>query len=356
MDSRERVMLAMAKEKPDRVPLNFRATDQVIQRLAASLYTDYYGVLNHFHIDFREVIPAYTGPRFEPLPDGSQVDLWGVGRKEVVDENRRDILITHNPLSDADSVADVENHAWPNPEWFDYRAVARWCNGFKGYAISSPGLHLEGYHGVFHQLTYLFGMEKAMMHLVERPDLIEAATGKIMDFFIAYYERLFTAAGGMLDFLFYKDDFGGQQNLLISKPMFRRFFAPNIKTLSDLARSFGGSFILHSCGAVMKLIPDFIEAGTAVLDPIQVTAKGMDIKVLADEYGDRLTFHGGIDVQRLMPRGSEREIRAAARDLIEVLGSGGGYFFSPSHRFQPDTPTANIVALYEEALEAGRYV
>ena len=159
---------------------------------------------------------------------------------------------------------------------------------FKSYALSSPGIHLEGYHGVFHQLTYLFGMEKAMMHLVERPDLVNAAITKIMDFFTEYYERLFKASEGMLDFIFYKDDFGGQQNLLISKPMFREYFAPNIRTLSQLAESKGAKLILHSCGAVMKLVPDFIEAGVAVLDPIQVTAKGMDIHELAREYGGPL--------------------------------------------------------------------
>lgn len=355
MDSRERVLMAMAKEKPDRVPVNFRATDQVIQRLAASLYTDYFGILNHYKIDFREVIPPYIGPIFDDLKDGSRIDLWGVGRKEVQTDDGRDVLISHNPLAQASTVEEVENHNWPQPEWFDYEPLASWCNSFQGFAISTPGLHLEGYHGVFHQLTYLFGMEKAMMHLVERPDLIEAAIKKIMEFFAAYYDRFFSAAPGMLDFLFYKDDFGGQRNLLISKPMFNQYFAPTIKTLADLARSHGARLILHSCGAVMKLIPDFIQAGVTVLDPIQVTAKGMDIRVLAKEYGSDLTFHGGIDVQRLMPRGTEEEIRAAVRELVEVLGDNGGFFFSPSHRFQPDTPTSNIVTLYDEVFKVGRY-
>ena len=347
--------MAMAKERPDRVPSNFRATDQVIQRLASSLYTDYYGVLHHFQVDFREIIPPYIGPKAACLADGTQFDLWGVGRKEVTTGEGRDLLISYNPLSDADSVEDVENHAWPKAEWFDFGAITKWCQNFKGYALSTPGIHLEGYHGVFHQLTYLFGMEKAMMHLAIRPDLINAAIDKIMVFFTAYYDRLFKASEGAIDFLFYKDDFGGQKNLLISTSMFRQFFAPNIKQLSDLADSYGAKFILHSCGAVMKMIPDFIQSGVAVLDPIQVTADGMDIHELAEKYSDRLTFHGGIDVQRLMPRGSEEEIRAAVRETVEVLGRNGGYFFSPSHRFQPDTPTENITALYDEFFKVGVY-
>ncbi len=355
MDSKERVMMAMANEQPDRIPSNFRATEQVVQRLASSLYTDYFGVLNHFQVDFREIIPPYIGPRAEILKDGTQIDLWGVGRKELITAGGRDLLISYNPLSYANSVEDVENHTWPKAEWFDYGVITNWCKNFKGYALSTPGIHLEGYHGVFHQLTYLFGMEKAMMYLAARPDLINAAINKIMEFFIAYYDRLFKASQGSLDFLFYKDDFGGQKNLLISPSMFRQFFAPNMKLLSDLAESYGAKFFFHSCGSVMKMIPGFIQAGVAVLDPIQVTADGMDIHELASKYGNQLTFHGGIDVQRLMPRGSEEEIRAAVRKTVDVLAANGGYFFSPSHRFQPDTPTENIIALYDEFFRVGVY-
>ena len=130
MDSKERVMIAMDKEKPDRVPVNFRATDQVVQRLAASLYTDYLGVLNHFQVDFREIIPPYIGPQFKSLADGSHIDLWGVGRKEVVSEEGRDLLISHNPLEDATSLEEINGHAWPKADWFDYGAVTKWCKSF----------------------------------------------------------------------------------------------------------------------------------------------------------------------------------------------------------------------------------
>jgi uroporphyrinogen decarboxylase len=199
-------------------------------------------------------------------------------------------------------------------------------------------------------------MEKAMMLLVTEPEMVAAAIEEIMKFFISYYERIFEAGSGLIDFLFYKDDFGAQNNLLISQTTFREFFFSNIKGLSDLAGSFGATFILHSCGSVMKLIPDFIEAGVAVLDPIQVTAREMDIYKLKQEFGQRLSFHGGIDVQRLMPFGTIEEITNKAKETIEVLGRDGGYFFSPSHRFQPDTPIENIAALYGAALKYGACV
>jgi uroporphyrinogen decarboxylase len=349
MTSRERVNKAMAQQDTDRVPINFRATEQVAQRLAAALETDYNGILQHFRVDFREVVPAYIGPRHAPV-DGCAIDIWGVGRREVVSEHARDVLITLHPLAGAESVEAVAAHHWPRAEWFDFSRVAQMCRDYDAYAISTPGMQMSGYHGVFHLLTYLFGMERAMMDLAAEPELMEEAIRRIMDFYTAYYTRLFEAAAGRIDFLFYKDDFGAQNSLLISPRMFRTFFYPCIVELARLAARHGARLALHSCGSVRRLIPDFIEAGVAVLDPIQVTAADMDIRDLKSAFGDRLVFHGAIDVQRLMPFGTPAEIRASARATIDVLGQGGGYFFSPSHRFQPDTPVENILALYAEAL------
>ncbi len=356
MNSKERVMVTMAHEEADRIPINFRATDQIVQRLSKLMCSDYFGILNHYQVDFREVIPPYVGPRFQKAEDGSEIDMWGVGRKELITETGRDVMISISPLKDANSPEEIKNHNWPKVEWFDFSQVKQVCNQFKEYAISTPGIHIEGYHGVFHLLTYLFGMEKAMLELVINPELIKAAVKEIMRFFTNYYQQLFKSAEGMIDFLFYKDDFGAQNSLLISPEAFKEFFYPNIKELSDLAANYGAKVIMHSCGSVIKIIPEFIEAGVAVLDPIQVTAKDMDIRELKSRFGEQLTFHGGIDVQRLMPFGTVEKIKANAKETIEILGKNGGYFFSPSHRFQPDTPIENIISLYEAALKYGRYL
>ncbi|MCP4405743.1 MAG: hypothetical protein GY801_51635 [bacterium] len=350
MNSKERVMLTMSHQKADRVPINFRATQQIAQRLAKSICSDYLGILYHYNVDFREIVPPYIGPRLQKAADGSDIDLWGVGRKIAITESGNEERITINPLKDATTPDDIKQYNWPKAEWFDFSQVKPMCQDFKNYAISTPGLHIEGYHGVFHLLTYLIGMEKAMMDLAVHPELIQTCIDEIMTFYRAYYERFFESAGGMVDFLFYKDDFGSQNSLLIGRKMFMKFFHPNIKALSDLAANFGAKMILHSCGSVMKLIPDFISAGVAVLDPIQVTAKDMDIRELKRRFGQELTFHGGIDVQHLMPYGSIEEIQTKTHETIEVLGEHGGYFFSPSHRFQPDTPIEKIKALYEAVL------
>ncbi len=133
--------------------------------------------------------------------------------------------------------------------------------------------------------------------------------------------------------------------------MVRDFFMPHTKVLCDLAANYDVSFVQHSCGAVYKVIPDFIEAGVAVLDPIQVTARGMDVVELKKNFGADLVFHGGIDTQHLLPFGTVDEVKTQVRRIIEVLGKDGGYFFSPAHRIQADTPIENIIAAYDVAEE-----
>ena len=355
MDSKERVLITMSHEEADRVPINFRATDYIIENLSKTLKLDYFEILKYFQVDFREIMPSYVGPKFLAMKDGSKIDIWGVRRKEYMTERGKDVLITLSPLKFVKSTKEIIRHKWPKVEWFDFSQVKKNCNFFKGFAISTPGIHCEGYHGVLHLLTYLFGMEEAMMNLALRPDLIITAKNEIMKFLYRYYEIFLESAGGMIDFLFYKDDFGAQNSLLISPEMFLDFFYPDIKALCQLAANYGAKFIMHSCGSVVKIIPNLIQAGISVLDPIQITAKNMDIHYLKERFGEQLTFHGGIDVQRLMPQGTIEEIHTTVRKTLEVLGKDGGYFFSPSHRFQSDTPLENILALYKFALKYGHY-
>lgn len=349
MNSKERVMTALNHEKPDRCPINFRATQKVIDRLCEKYDKDYFALLEYYNVDFREVIPEYVGPEFKKLDDGTEIDYWGVGRKELITEHSRDVYVNHSPLSGVKDIDDVLAHDWPSVDMFDFSEIENTCDKFENYGISTPGIHAEGYHGVFHQLTYLFGMEEAMMNMVTDEELVQETIQQIMRFLTDYYEKLFQEAKGKIDFLFYKDDFGAQDNLLISKEMFIKYFAPTIKKLVDLANDYGAKLILHSCGSVIKLIPDFIDLGVEILDPIQTSADGMDIDVLQKRFGDNLTFHGGIDTQKDLPNYSPEQVEDLVKRTIDTLGEGGGYFFSPSHRIQEDTSLENIKAMYNTA-------
>jgi len=347
MNAKERVLMSLNHQEPDRCPINFRATDAIVDVVCKHYKKDYYGLLDYLNVDFREVFADYAGPKFKKLDDGTQLDMWGVGRQELITELSRDVYVNYSPLSHAETVADVRNYNWPSVDLFDFSQMESKCDRFKGYAISTPGIHAEGYHGVFHLLTYLFGMEKAMLDLALNEEMVQETIKHITKFQVDYYEKMLKEANGKIDFLFYKDDFGSQNSQLISREMFRQFFGPSLKELCDLADSYGATLILHSCGSVINLIPDFIDLGVKVLDPIQTSAKDMDIKVLKERFGDKLTFHGAIDTQEVLPNSSPEEIREIVKNTIDILGKGGGYFFSPSHRIQQDTPLGNIIAMYE---------
>jgi len=146
-----------------------------------------------------------------------------------------------------------------------------------------------------------------------------------------------------------------EEGLLMSREHFRKFFMPAIKRQFELAIKFGCVPFQHSCGAIFELIPDFIECGVRVLNPIQTRARGMDPVRLKREFGKFLCFHGSIDVQQTLPFGSEKEVREEVRSRIGVLGEGGGFILGPSHNIQPDTPLANILALYDEVANSGGY-
>jgi uroporphyrinogen decarboxylase len=152
------------------------------------------------------------------------------------------------------------------------------------------------------------------------------------------------------DLVYFYDDAAGQDSLLISPDLWRREIRPHHTRLAELARDRGVPVMYHCDGAVAPLIPELIDLGVDVLNPIQPSAAGMDPRRLKDEFGDRLAFHGGIDIVELLPRGSTDEVAAEVRRAVDVLGRGGGYVLCSSHHVQPDTPIENVLAMYDVAL------
>lgn len=349
MNSRERVLTAINHVAPDRVPINYRSVDLVKQRMQDHYHMDYETLLDYLQVDFREIIPPYTGKKFEKDSEGQFFDEWGVRRKERITDNSRDIFINYSPLADVEDVEEIAAYKWPSPDDYDFSVVPELCKKYNDYAICGPGIFAEGFHGAFHFLTYLFGMEEAMMKLVVDEEIVQETIRHIMDYWLGFYERLFDAGKGRFDLMFWKDDMGSQNSLLLSRDAFMKYFYGTLKELNDLCDSYNVKMIYHSCGAVMPLIPDFINSGVKILDPIQTSAKDMDIHVLKARFGDQLTFHGGIDTQKALPNSTPAQIVDLVKETISTLGKNGGYLFSPSHRIQQDTPTENIVAMYDTA-------
>ena len=154
------------------------------------------------------------------------------------------------------------------------------------------------------------------------------------------------ATGGRIDLYLVISDLGSQRGPLISPAMFREFVAPYLGEMCARIHDLGGRAMFHSCGAIAPFIPELIELGVDLLDPIQPLGPEMAPERLKARFGGSLCFHGGIDMQALLPRGTPEEVTAEARRYREVLGAGGGYILSPAHLFQADVPPENVLAMY----------
>jgi uroporphyrinogen decarboxylase len=183
--------------------------------------------------------------------------------------------------------------------------------------------------------------------MVQRPDWAHFLCRKFTDFYREDYTRAAEATGGRIDLFLVLSDLSGQNGPLVSLPMFREFIAPYIKEMVDCIHGLGAKVLYHSCGQVRPFIPELIALGVDVLDPIQPAGPEMAPERLAAEFAGRICFHGGMDMQHLLPHGTPEQVRAEARRYCQTLGRSGGYILGPAHLFQPDVPPENILAVYQ---------
>jgi len=354
MTSKQRVLDAIDHKQTDRVPLDLWATKEVVGKLCAYFRTDRADdVVKELGVDIRQVEPKYIGPPLGASPEGRTKDIWGVTRRRIEYSGGSYLEVEDYPLEGEISISDIENYPWPDPDHYDYSVIPRLCEEYGDYAILNVGDRLNR-TSLLKAAMYLRGMQQLMIDMSLNPTLVEALLGKIADYYLAHNERIFKAGEGLIDIFMMGDDFGTQEGLLISPEMFRRFFAPKLKEFAAQANSYGLKVMLHSCGSVRELIPDIIEIGIDILNPIQTNAKGMIPEELKKEFGDRICFHGGIDVQHTLPFGTVEDVEREVKDRVRVLGKDGGYILASTHNIQPDTPIENILRMYEAALYTKR--
>lgn len=346
LSPRERVRMALAHQQPDRVPLDLWAVPEVQTRLGA-----YFGgiswmeVLRRVRADIRWVAPDYIGPE-RTLPGGVTVDHYGMWRKEV----RHDFGVYHEyagyPLAEARTAADVRAWDWSRTEYWDMDSI-----GVQLDDLEAEDDYFICYDlgGIFERSWGLLGMERFLVDLAENPEVPCAIMDGITDLYIANVTRYLKAAEGRVDMIYTWDDVAHQQSLLMSPRMWRKHIMPRHQRLNAAIRQAAPPHVklmYHSCGAIYPLIPDLIrELGIDVLNPLQPQAKGMDPQRLKDEFGQQVAFHGGVDLQELLPRGTPEQVTTEVHRLCNVLGRGGGYVLSAAHYVQNDVPTENILAL-----------
>ena len=370
MTGRERVLKAIDRQETDRVPKDLGSTNFSSITLNAYLklldylnltelkeetkiisrYTQvvlpHHRVLERFNIDTRGV---FMGP-----PDGwtdrdfdndSYEDEWHVVRTKPQTSFYYDL--TRSPLTGEISTKDVRNFAWPNPEDPGrIRPLRSQISDLKSenkYArvlnLGIGPVHLTQYLRGFENWYIDIGMnDKTFFYLVETvTDLILRMMGPSLE-----------TAGTDVDIVAIGDDLGHQHGLIISPQAYRKFFKPvHAKMFGLIHNKTKAKVLLHSCGAVDGLIPDLIEIGLDILNPVQVRAKDMDPKALKSKYGDQISFWGGIDTQQVLSQGSPQDVQKEVALRITQLGKGGGYVVNSVHNIQPDVSPQNICALFD---------
>lgn len=245
------------------------------------------------------------------------------------------------PLADATTVRDVEKHRWPSPDWCGFSPVQEYCR------LSDQYCPAAGLGATLDSMGYFRGPEQAMLDQHDNPRIVEAIVGKQFEFKYEYNARLLAAARRRLDILLVSEDMGGQNGLLVRREVLKRYVCPRLKQYADLAHRHNALTMLHSDGAIREIIPDLIDLGTDIIDPVQTSCHGMEPAALKRDFGDKLSFHGVLDSQELLPHGSPDKVLAEARQLVEVMGMDGGLALGPNNAFQIDVPVANVLALYD---------
>jgi len=342
MTSRERVLAALRHEQPDRTPRDFWAEPPTLQRLFAHVgHSDADRLLDSLGVDVRHLdAPA---PPERAVGEGVFQNLWGeryIYQQTPWGPLRQDVK---GALSRARSLADLEAFDWPTPDCLDRSQLKAQCARYERHAL------LYGFADVWQRPALVRGWEEMFLDMAERPEFVHFLCRRFTDFYLEDYTRAAEITGRRIDLYLVISDLGSQLGPLISKAMFCEFVAPYLQQMVERIHSLGGLAVFHSCGMVRPFIPELIRLGVDVLDPIQPTGPEMQPEGLKRDFGARLSFHGGIDMQNLLPKGTPEEVAAEARRYCEVLGAGGGYILGPAHLFQPDVPPENILAVYRGA-------
>jgi uroporphyrinogen decarboxylase len=386
---RARVLAALGHVTPDRVPTDFLATPEIWEGLVAALrpdagavpQTDYVSiereaVLRHLEIDCRMVsYDMFCCPPDAALHPGAAVDWWGalarstpcrMWRQRNADGTWNDIWGIHtrrvenasgayeelasHPLQQVTSVEALKDYPWPQPEWWDFGPLPGLLS-----SLDPEGRYAWRYRigSVFETAWQLRGMTEFLSDLATDPAIPLYIMDRLAEVHAENLRRALAAAGDRIDVVYFYDDVATQNSLMISRLMWRRLVRPRHAQIIEPALAAGKQVMYHCDGAIYPLIPELLELGVNILNPIQPDARGMDPERLKAEFGDRLAFHGGIDIVKTLPRGTPQEVAAEVRDRIRVLGEGGGYILCSSHHIQADTPLANVFAMYDPEVIRG---
>jgi len=355
MTSKERVLTAFAHEEPDRVPINYFANAGIDARLKAHFGLepdDWQGLREALGLDFQGVGAPYVGPRLHEDVPGRSVDpLWGIRTAWVEHGSGGYWDYCDFPLKDADEET-IKAWPMPSPDDFDYSGVEEECKRRERYCVHVGG---AGLGCIINTAGFTRGMEQVLIDLLTDDPAGMRLIDRRFEIELEVARRTIEAARGRIDFLWMGEDLGTQDSPLISMDVFRRQIRPRHQKLTDLAKAYDLPVMIHTCGSSSWAYEDYIEIGVNVVDTLQPEARNMGPAYLKKTFGGRLAFHGCISTAGPVSFGTPEDVVADVRKTLEIMMPGGGYCLAPTHCLQDNSPTENVVALYEAAHRYGRY-
>lgn len=375
LSHRERVIKTLKHHEPDRVPLDLGSTvnsslhiltykklkvhfgldveDTIIHKIMQTAMV-HEPILQALDIDLRHIGHGVPDKKQDiPVGEDGYKDEWGVIRRKPRGSIYYDL--TESPLAGAITTQDVINFPVPDPHDPGYTRGLR--ERLLHYRQNTDYALVLRLPPVFvHTTQYLRGFEDWFIDLATDKKLAAVLFDIVTEWSTALAEEILKVSGDLADVVSTSDDLGFQNGPIVSPELYRELFKPRHQKFFDTVKKHTPAFIhFHCCGSIYKLLPDLIDIGIDAINPVQVAAKGMDSSILKPEFGDKLTFWGGIDTQRVLPRGTTEEVKAEVKRRIKDLAPGGGYILCAVHNIQPDVPVENIIAMYEAAKEYGRY-
>lgn len=381
MNHRNRVTLALEHQEADRIPIDLGGT--IISSIAKKAYVDlkqHLGMpleeikmldyvqqlpyvdetlMQRFDIDFRMVqLPAATAPNLPIFEEGDYyafIDRWG-SKLHMPKDGGFYFDWVDFPIKTT-SLEVLDGYAWPRPDPQELnrqlRDQAEHLYQHTDYAIVGSGV-IGG--GIFEQPARIMGMQRFLEALAAEPKFAERVMDKITEIYIESCDNYLEEVGEFIQVFTYWDDVCTQDGWMISPAMYRRMIKPRTRILVDaIKKKTKAKLFYHSCGASYDLIPDLIDLGFDILNPVQVSAKGMDTQRLKRDFGRDIVFWGGIDTQKVLPFGDEQAVKDEVKRRIDDLAPGGGFVLAAVHNIQALVPPRNIVTMFDTALEYGTY-
>ncbi|NLN17278.1 MAG: hypothetical protein GX182_08185 [Firmicutes bacterium] len=372
MNHRERLLAAINHKAPDRVPVDLGATavtslhidahrklkahfgiddpeETIVNRMMQTVLP-HDEILKRFDVDVRGVFMGKPEgrPEVERPLNGSTVytDEWGVTRIKPPTSHYYDLYECPFDREDL-TISDVNSYDWPDPhDPGRYRGVVERARELR--EKTDYGVMFVSNMNLIHVTQFMRGFYLWFEDVLLRPDLLKAMMRRITDIHLAVGERILPQVAPYIDIVQVSDDMGTQDRLQFSPDIYREIFKPFHREIYSMIHDLTSAKLwLHSCGAIGEVLDDLIEIGVDIINPVQVSAAGMEIESLKERFGDRIVFWGGIDTQRLLPQGSPEEVATTARRTAKVLGAGGGYVLCGTHNIQPEVPVENIIAMYD---------